>query len=85
MKKIDIVKLRIIKCSASDRSFKCWYKNRVGEELYFFDKPFKDDRDVMGLWRAKIPTKKYVYIEDTNYDMIIRKKKLEQIENINNR
>ena len=62
----------------------CWYKNKIGKEFYFFNKIFKDDGDkIKSLWKATVPTKYYVYLEDTNYDTQIRKKKLKKIGQLN--
>lgn len=78
MKKPKIIKLKIISCSSYG---KCWYKNKIGKYYYFFDKTFKDDEDNLSLWLAKPPTTKnrYVYFKDINYEIIIRKKKLQKI------
>jgi hypothetical protein len=74
-----LIKLKILRCGIEDE--KCWYYNKVGKSLYFFAEfLFKDDgEDKDSLWRATIPTRKYVHIEDTNYNTEIRKLKLEKI------
>ncbi len=79
MKKLKIIKLKIVSCDDEN----CWYYNKIGESLYFFDKVFNDDDRYKSLWLATAPTKKYAYINNTNYDEYLkrknRKKKLKKI------
>jgi len=77
MKKLKIIKLKIIKC---DSSMKCWYSKKIGKEFYFFDKIFRDSNDIESLWLSKLPTNKYVYLDETNYYNYKRKNKLLEIE-----
>lgn len=83
MKKPKIIKLKILKCTNPD----CWYRKKVGKSFYFFDKIFKDDEGRLSIWRASPPSRssgsgsKYAYLENVNYDMAIRKKKLKKINN----
>lgn len=74
-----LIKLRILSCGIDDDN--CWYYNKIGKYFYFFaDYSFKDDGDEKdSLWKATIPTRKYVHIEDTNYNTEIRKLKLEKL------
>lgn len=78
-KKVEIIKLKIIKCDDND----CWYTNKIGKTYKFFDKKFIDDEGIKSLWKATVPTKWYVYLEDTNYNTYLRAKKLKKINKIN--
>ena len=58
----------------------CWYDDKIGKYVYFFDKIFKDDMDKkQSLWKATVPTKYYAHLEDTNYIAYLRKLKLKKI------
>jgi len=83
MKKPKIIKLKILKCTNPD----CWYNKKVGKSYYFFDKIFTDDEGIKSIWQAKPPKQnsgsgsRYAYLENVNYEMAIRKKKLKKINN----
>ena len=77
-----LIKLKILSCGIERRGFeKCWYYNKIGKYIYFFAdflfKDYGDNKD--SLWKATLPTHKYVHIEDTNYNTEIRKLKLQKI------
>jgi hypothetical protein len=75
---IEMIILTITKCSG----YKMWYHKHIGTKYYFFNKIFKDDQNKKSIWLSKVPTDKYVYIEDTDYKKQIRKLKLLKISNI---
>ncbi len=87
MKKPKILKLRIIKCP----SYRCWYRNCIGKTYYFLDDIFLDDEDIASLWilndskataGERLDMGEYVYLDDLNYNIVIRKNKLKKISNV---
>lgn len=73
-----LIRLKILNCGINKN---CWYHNKIGKSFYFFiDYLFKDDSHKKdSLWKATIPTNKYVHIEDTNYNTKLRKLKLKKL------
>ena len=79
------IKLTIINSTKSINypELGCWYKNKIGKKIKFFNKIFLDDEKIPSIWKATAPTKKYVYLKDTNYETYIRYKKLKKINSLN--
>jgi len=85
--KNDIIKLKITNCDVINKDG-VWWSNKIDHDFYFWKKPFTDDSGVLSLWVADMPKNsqtflgRYVYIKCTNYDIYIRKIKLDKIKNI---
>ena len=75
---IRVIKLKILNCSSKDS----WYKNKIGKSFYFFHNIFDDDEHIKSIWLASVPTKKYCYLDHTNYNSVIRKHKLKKLEKL---
>jgi hypothetical protein len=74
---VEIIKLKIIKCSIPNG----WYSDRINQKIDFFNFIFRDDgrEHKESLYTASLPTRKYAYLDDTNYYSYIRSQKLKKI------
>ena len=86
MKKLKnkIIELKITNCNCYNHKG-VWWSNKIGQTLLFWKKPFTDDSGILSIWAVEKPANgekflgKYIYLKCTNYDMYIRKTKLEKI------
>ena len=91
------MRVKIIKCSVLD-PYEPWWYNKIGEIIKVKKKPFIDSAGIDSLnlkndkhflnsayygYKDWVGGKKYIYLNDTNYKIKIRKQKLQKINKIN--